>query len=75
MIQDKVKIFCKCESEKHNNESLQCSDAEMIIVGLNDAREEMNYSNWHADKFDRAIEVIKAYCAEHEIPMRFVPSE
>jgi len=63
--------FCNCPGSLHNQDKF-CSDPDMVIEGLNDARETMNYSNWHADKFDRAIEVIKLYCKEHKIPMRFV---
>ena len=73
MKEDKKKLFCKCPDD-HDNKNW-CADADMIILGLNDAREEMNYSNWHADKFDRAIEIVKAYCEEHNIPMRFVEDE
>ena len=72
---DEFSLFCTCKSSHHLENNLDCSDPDMIIQAINDAIEEMNYSNWHADKFYRAINVIKKYCKEKGIPMRFVPGE
>lgn len=73
MKQDKHKIFCDCEDkERHDQLCLLCSDPDMVIQGLKDAKEAMNYSNWANDKLDRAIECVKQYCKDNEIPMRWV---
>lgn len=71
MKQDHNNIFCDCPGSGHDQDRF-CSDPEMVVQGLNDAYQEFNASNWHQDKFNRAIEVIKAYCKEHKIPYRFV---
>ena len=52
--------------------SLNCADADMIVEALNDAKNEMSYSNWHNDKFDRLIKLVKKYCKENKIKKRFV---
>ncbi len=64
-------FFCTCGGV-HKTESLNCSDADMIIEGLTDARNEMNYSNWHTDKFDRAIEIVQAFSDHIGLPNRFI---
>lgn len=40
-----------------------------ILEALDDAADEMNYSNYHTDKFGRAQEIIRRYCEEHKIPL------
>ena len=46
-------------------------DADLILIALEDAANELNYSNWHGDKLDRASEVVFRYCKEHNIPITF----
>lgn len=46
-------------------------DADLILISLEEAANEMNYSNWHGDKLDRAAEVVFRYCEEHKIPITF----
>lgn len=46
-------------------------DPDMILHALDDAANEMNYSNWHTDKFHRAAESVIRYCEEHEISINF----
>lgn len=46
-------------------------DADLILIALEEAANEMNYSNWHGDKLDRASEVVFRYCEEHNIPITF----
>ncbi len=68
---DRHKIFCDCEGPVHDQKRW-CVDPSMVIQGLKDAKETMNYSNWHNDKFDRAITVIELFCDEKGIPLRFI---
>ena len=75
MKEDTQKLFCKCNSDLHDPGSIECADAEMIITAFDDSIEEINYSNWHTDKMRRAEAIVKAYCAEHNIPLRFVPGD
>lgn len=75
MKEDVHRLFCCCNGEKHNTDSLQCADADMIVTALEDAQKEMNYSNWHHDKFDRAIKIVVQYCKDKGIPTRFVPED
>ena len=42
-----------------------------VLTALADAKEEMSYSNWTTDKFDRASEIIIRYCLDHDIPIEF----
>lgn len=72
MKEDKDRIFCTCDSDIHDQGSFNCADPEMILVALHDAKEAMNYSNWHNDKFDRLIELVVHYCNEKGIPKRFI---
>lgn len=65
LIRDK--IFCECSDDKHE----WCVDPDQVITALHDACEVMNYSNWANDKFDIAEKVIRKYCKEHKIPMKF----
>lgn len=44
---------------------------ETVISALDDAINEMSYSNWHHEKFDTARKVVKSYCKEHNIPMDY----
>lgn len=46
-----------------------CVNPEGIITALKDAKEEMSYSDWHNDKFDRLLKLVKNYCAENKIPI------
>lgn len=48
--------------------------ASTLLTALEDAGNNMNYSNWHNDKFDRAAEIIIRYCEEHDIPVSFAAS-
>lgn len=65
-----------CDGEPHNT-TVPCKEdykigAELLITAISDAREEMSYSNWHADKFDRIVEIIIRYCKEHDVPINFL---
>lgn len=40
-----------------------------LLEALDDAANEMNYSNYHTDKFERIQEIIRRYCEEHKIPL------
>lgn len=68
---DEKKLFCNCDGDTHD-QSKFCADPDMIIIALNDAKEEMSYSNWAVDKFERAIKIITQYCKDNKIPTRFV---
>jgi hypothetical protein len=46
-------------------------DPNLVIDALNDAANQMDYSNWHTDKFDRAAEAVIRYCEDHSIPIVF----
>jgi hypothetical protein len=46
-------------------------DADLVLIALDDAANEMSYSNWHTDKFDRAAEAVIRYCEEHDILIKF----
>ncbi len=48
-----------------------CVSPNSVIDALENAREEMNYSNWAAYRFDIAAEIIFRYCEQHGIPMEF----
>ncbi|MFA5346555.1 MAG: hypothetical protein WC294_00290 [Methanoregula sp.] len=72
---DKHKLFCSCDGDKHDQESFNCADPSMVIQALKDAKRNMDYSNWHNDKFDRAITVIELFCDEKRIPLRFIDGE
>ncbi|MCP4976593.1 MAG: hypothetical protein GY931_10565 [Maribacter sp.] len=61
------RVFCECFDDKHE----WCTDPDMVIRALDDAREALNYSNWACGKFDIAEIVIRKYCKEHKIPLRF----
>lgn len=67
------KIFCKCTDPKHAG--LNCVEPNSVIEALHDACDEMSYNNWANDRFNRAEEVIRKYCKEQKIPMRFKYSE
>ncbi len=41
----------------------------MLIEALDDACEEMNFSNYHCDKFKRIQKLIRRYIKEHKIPI------
>lgn len=41
-----------------------------VIDALNDAIEQMNYSNFHCDKFERAIVIVRRYCKDRGIPLK-----
>lgn len=41
----------------------------IFMEALDDAAQEMNYSNFHTDKFERIQEIIRRYCEEHKIPL------
>ena len=59
-------IFCECGcKEKHADWCF--AEPKIIIKSLNDAKDVMSYSNFHNDKFDRAIKVIELFCKEHNI--------
>lgn len=64
-------IFCECKDGNHE----WCTDPDIVIDALNDAKEEFNCSNFHNDKFDKAIEAVKLLCREHKIPFRFPRKE
>ncbi len=66
-----MRPFCKCRGKKHRDENW-CSDPSMVISALEDAKDEMSYSNYHNEKFDVAIRAIRMLCREHKIPMKFV---
>ena len=71
MKQDKYKVFCEC-GEKHDPEKwMMCADPEMVVKALNDAKDEMSYSNWHNDKLDRVIKLVKAYAQQSGIKFDF----
>lgn len=40
-----------------------------FLEALNDASNEMSYSNYHTDKFERISEIIRRYCNEHKISL------
>lgn len=46
-------------------------DPDIVLYALDDAANEMSYSNWHTDKFHRAAESVIRYCEDHEIPINF----
>ena len=50
-------------------------DADLILIALDDAADQMSYSNWHTDKFDRAAECVIRYCIEREIKVQFITRE
>jgi uncharacterized protein Yka (UPF0111/DUF47 family) len=41
----------------------------MLLEALDDACDEMNYSNYHCDKFSRIKKLIRRYIKEHSIPI------
>lgn len=51
------------------NPKLQKLPPRLLLEALDDAAEEMNFSNWHADKFERIAEIIIRYCEMKEIPI------
>lgn len=40
-----------------------------IIESLLTAKNELNYSNYDCDNFNRVIEILLRYCEEHNIPL------
>lgn len=66
-----LNIFCECKDNKHE----WCVDPDIVLEALVDAKEEFNASNFHNDKFDRAIKAIKILCKENKIPLRFPRDE
>ncbi len=46
-------------------------DPDSILEALDDAANNMNYSNWHTDKFGRAAEAVIRYCEDHKIEINF----
>ena len=71
MKEDKFKIFCDCAGAHEVERAHMCVDPEMVIKALHDAKDEMSYSNWHNDKFDRAIKLVKAYAMDKQIVFDF----
>ena len=65
-LQEEKDLFCECKDGKHE----WCASPAAVIQAIEDAREIMNYSNWAADKFDRAIELIFRHCEDNEIPLQ-----
>jgi hypothetical protein len=63
--------FCNCE-ESHDDSKWACADPKMIIEAIEDAQKEMNYSNYHNDKFDKAIECVKCCASETDTPNKFI---
>ena len=61
-------IFCECKDGNHE----WCVDPDLVLVAMEDVRQHFTASNWHNDKFDRAVKAIKTLCVEHGIPMRFI---
>ena len=41
----------------------------MLLEALDAACDEMNYSNYHCDKFSRIKKLIRRYAKEHSIPI------
>ena len=52
-----------------NDKDEWCVPADTLLIALDDASNEMNYSNWHTDKFDRAAEIVIRYCKDNNIPI------
>ncbi|MCP4984576.1 MAG: hypothetical protein GY928_00530 [Colwellia sp.] len=46
-------------------------DPDTILHALDDAANEMSYSNWHTDKLHRAAESVIRYCEDHKIQVNF----
>jgi hypothetical protein len=40
-----------------------------LIESLFTAKNELNYSNYDCDNFNRVIEILLRYCEEHNIPL------
>lgn len=57
---DETMLGAVAEEEKH-------LPPDYVLEALEDAANEMSYSNWHGSKFDIAGEVIIRYCQEHNI--------
>lgn len=62
-----IKLFCSCKDEKH----LFCRDPFQIIDSLRTAKQELNYSNYDNANYDIAIKVIKRFCRDNNIKLRF----
>lgn len=60
-------IFCECTDGRHE----WCVSPGAVIEALHDAREEMSYSNWACDKFDRAEKLIRKYASENGLAMEY----
>lgn len=41
----------------------------LLLEALDDAANEMSYSNWHGDKFERIEEIVIRYCEIKKVPI------
>lgn len=46
-------------------------DVDLVLYALDDACNNMSYSNWTTDKLARAGECVLRYCEEHDIPVTY----
>ena len=60
-------LFCNCKDGKHE----WCIEPNSILAALNDAANNMSYSNWLTGRLARAAEVVVRYCEEKNIPLQF----
>jgi hypothetical protein len=64
-LKNETNVVCGCNDELHK----WCVPPDTLLTALDDAANEMNYSNWHTDKFNRAQEIIIRYCEQNNISL------
>lgn len=62
-------IFCECSDGRH----MWCASPGAMIKALEDASNELSYSNWACDKFDRLEKLVRQYAKANNIPMEYPP--
>lgn len=61
-----IHFFCSCDDGEHD----WCTDPDLLLIAIREAREAMSYSNWHTSKFDIIEEILEHFYKENNIPMR-----
>jgi len=68
MPKEPIKFFCECcDGSSHS----WCREPLQVIDSIKTAKNELSYSNYDNANFDIAIKVIRRFCKDNKIPMRF----
>lgn len=61
-----LSFFCSCDDGHHDF----CTNPDSLFIALNDAANNMSYSNWHTSKFYIIQDILKQLYTEYDIPLK-----